>query len=58
MPDQQVVPDQWSPDSVPVLAAVDVTKHFPVHGKDAGRLGSRRGAYALTAPRSACTRAG
>ncbi len=47
MPDQQVVPDQWSPDASPVLAAVDVTKHFPVHGKDAGRLGSRRVVHAL-----------
>lgn len=47
MPDQQVVPDQWSPDASPILAAVDVTKHFPVHGKDAGRLGSRRVVHAL-----------
>jgi peptide/nickel transport system ATP-binding protein len=47
VPDQQVVPDQWSPDASPILAAVDVTKHFPVHGKDAGRLGSRRVVHAL-----------
>jgi peptide/nickel transport system ATP-binding protein len=37
----------WDADSAPVLAAVDVTKHFPVHGKDAGRLGSRRVVHAL-----------
>jgi peptide/nickel transport system ATP-binding protein len=47
VPDQQVVPEQWSPDAAPVLAAVDVTKHFPVHGKEAGRLGSRRVVHAL-----------
>ncbi|HSZ40667.1 MAG TPA: ABC transporter ATP-binding protein [Trebonia sp.] len=48
MPDRQVVPDaQWSADADPVLAAVDVTKHFPVHGKDAGRLGTRRVVHAL-----------
>ena len=39
----------WSPDTGPVLAAVNVTKHFPVHGKDAGRLGSRRVVHALDA---------
>jgi len=53
MPDQrgtQTISDQaWSPDTDPVLAAVDVTKHFPVHGKDAGRLGSRRVVHALDA---------
>ena len=43
MPDQRA---QSSPDA-PILAAVDVTKHFPVHGKDAGRLGSRRVVHAL-----------
>jgi peptide/nickel transport system ATP-binding protein len=37
----------WRADADPVLAAVDVTKHFPVHGKDAGRLGSRRVVHAL-----------
>jgi peptide/nickel transport system ATP-binding protein len=37
----------WDADTAPVLAAVDVTKHFPVHGKDAGRLGSRRVVHAL-----------
>jgi peptide/nickel transport system ATP-binding protein len=47
VPDQQVAGDQWSPDVSPLLAAVDVTKHFPVHGKDAGRLGSRRVVHAL-----------
>jgi len=47
VPEQQVGPDQWSPDAAPVLAAVDVTKHFPVHGKEAGRLGSRRVVHAL-----------
>ena len=31
----------------PVLQAVDVTKHFPVHGKDAGRLGQRRFVHAV-----------
>jgi peptide/nickel transport system ATP-binding protein len=31
----------------PVLQAVGVTKHFPVHGKDAGRLGSRRMVHAV-----------
>jgi peptide/nickel transport system ATP-binding protein len=42
------VPDQHrSPDTTPILAAADVTKHFPVHGKDAGRLGSRRVVHAL-----------
>ena len=40
------MPD-WIPDSGPVLAAVDVTKHFPVHGKDAGRFGSHRVVHAL-----------
>jgi peptide/nickel transport system ATP-binding protein len=37
------------PDSAgtPVLEAVDVTKHFPVHGKDAGRLGQRRVVHAV-----------
>ena len=53
MPDQrgtQTSSEQgWSPDTDPVLAAVDVTKHFPVHGKDAGRLGSRRVVHALDA---------
>ena len=33
----------------PVLEAVEVTKHFPVHGRDAGRLGSRRVVHALDA---------
>ena len=42
MPDQGIVDD-----AAPILAAVDVTKHFPVHGKDAGRLGSRRVVHAL-----------
>jgi peptide/nickel transport system ATP-binding protein len=43
MPDQ--LPDQRG--TAPILAAVNVTKHFPVHGKDAGRLGSRRVVHAL-----------
>ena len=31
----------------PVLEAVAVTKHFPVHGKDAGRLGQPRFVHAV-----------
>ena len=31
----------------PVLEAIGVTKHFPVHGKDAGRLGQRRFVHAV-----------
>ena len=38
---------EWDPGTAPVLSAVDVTKHFPVHGKDAGRLGSGRVVHAL-----------
>jgi peptide/nickel transport system ATP-binding protein len=51
MPDQTSTGTKpgWSPDTGPVLAAVNVTKHFPVHGKDAGRLGSRRVVHALDA---------
>jgi peptide/nickel transport system ATP-binding protein len=44
VPDQ---PDRDKRDGAPVLAAVDVTKHFAVHGKAAGRLGSRRVVHAL-----------
>jgi peptide/nickel transport system ATP-binding protein len=33
--------------AAPVLEAVAVTKHFPVHGKDAGRLGHRRVVHAI-----------
>jgi peptide/nickel transport system ATP-binding protein len=48
MPDQRVATDEsWSAAADPVLAAVNVTKHFPVHGKDAGRLGTRRVVHAL-----------
>jgi peptide/nickel transport system ATP-binding protein len=39
----------WNPDDDPLLAALNVTKHFPVHGKDAGRLGGRRVVHALDA---------
>ena len=51
MPDQTATGAKpgWGPDAGPVLAAVDVTKHFPVHGKNAGRLGSRRVVHALDA---------
>ena len=35
------------PGAPPVLAARNVTKHFPVHGKDAGRLGTRRFVHAV-----------
>jgi peptide/nickel transport system ATP-binding protein len=31
----------------PVLEAADVSMHFPVHGKDAGRLGQRRFVHAV-----------
>jgi peptide/nickel transport system ATP-binding protein len=33
--------------AAPVLEAVSVTKHFPVHGKDAGRLYQRRVVHAV-----------
>jgi peptide/nickel transport system ATP-binding protein len=33
--------------AAPVLEAVGVTKHFPVHGKDAGRLRHRRVVHAI-----------
>jgi peptide/nickel transport system ATP-binding protein len=37
----------WGSSAAPVLEAVAVTKHFPVHGKDAGRLGHRRVVHAV-----------
>jgi peptide/nickel transport system ATP-binding protein len=51
VPDQDVttrppVP-AWGSSAAPVLEAVAVTKHFPVHGKDAGRLGHRRVVHAV-----------
>jgi peptide/nickel transport system ATP-binding protein len=36
-----------APGRAPVLEAVDVTKHFPVHGRSAGRLGERRVVHAV-----------
>ena len=53
MPDQGVstlrpVPGAGRGSSAaPVLEAVAVTKHFPVHGKGAGRLGHRRVVHAV-----------
>ncbi len=42
-----ISPAALDPGAAPVLEAVDVTKHFPVHGKDAGRLGQRRFVHAI-----------
>jgi len=53
VPDQRVSNQLPAPiaepgsGAAPVLEAVGVTKHFPVHGKDAGRLGHRRVVHAI-----------
>jgi len=53
MPDQDMSNRQpvaaagQASSAAPVLEAVAVTKHFPVHGKDAGRLGHRRVVHAV-----------